>query len=118
MNEFQADLHIHTTLSPCGSPEMTPPRVLESARLAGLDLIAICDHNAAGNVQAFIEAARGMNLAVIAGMEITTAEEIHILGLFPEPLLAQRVADRVQATLPDAEKSMLGGMPESPGLRQ
>jgi PHP family Zn ribbon phosphoesterase len=103
MNEFQADLHIHTTLSPCGSPEMTPPRVLESARLAGLDLIAICDHNAAGNVQAFIEAARGMNLAVIAGMEITTAEEIHILGLFPEPLLAQRVADRVQATLPDAD---------------
>jgi predicted metal-dependent phosphoesterase TrpH len=101
MKIFQADLHIHTTLSPCGSPDMTPPRVLEGACRAGLDLIAICDHNTAGNTGAFIEAARGTGLAVIAGIEITTAEEIHVIGLFPEPSQAHQAAARVQATLPE-----------------
>jgi predicted metal-dependent phosphoesterase TrpH len=103
MKIFQVDLHIHTTLSPCGSPDMTPPRILEGACRAGLDLIAICDHNSAGNAGAFIEAARGTNLAVIAGIEITTAEEIHVVGLFPEPSRARQVAARVQATLPETD---------------
>jgi hypothetical protein len=46
-------------------------------------MIAICDHNTAGNARATQEAAAGA-LAVLAGMEITTAEEVHVLGLFPD----------------------------------
>ena len=82
---------------------MSPPRVVERAREAGLDLIAICDHNAVGNVEAFKEAASGKDLVVIAGIEITTVEEIHIVGLFPEQASAQQVAQQVLSTLPGTD---------------
>ena len=78
-----ADLHIHTALSPCGSDEMTPRAIVEAALARGLDMIAICDHNSARNVAAVQEAGCG-RLAVLAGIEITSAEEVHVLGLFPE----------------------------------
>ena len=100
MRTYQADLHIHSKLSPCGSWDMTPHRVVEQARIAGLDLIAVCDHNAAGNAGAFMEAAEGTGLGVIVGMEITTAEEIHVVGLFPNRESALEAAVRVQSTLP------------------
>lgn len=50
--------------------------------MKGLDIIAICDHNSAENVQASFNAARGKNLTVFAGMEISSSEEVHILGIF------------------------------------
>ena len=40
-----ADLHVHTALSPCASPDMTPPRIVREAVGQGLALIAVCDHN-------------------------------------------------------------------------
>jgi 3',5'-nucleoside bisphosphate phosphatase len=110
VKELSADLHIHTALSPCASPEMTPATIAAAALRKGMALIAICDHNAAGNVAAVQEAARfysagaagGPGLAVLAGMEITTAEEVHVLGLFPETAAAEAAARTVQATLPES----------------
>lgn len=67
-------------------------------------MIAICDHNSAGNVAAVQEAA-GDELAVIAGIEITTAEEVHVLGLFPGAWAARAVGDEVRATLPEATEA-------------
>ncbi len=99
MNLFLADLHVHTALSPCASPDMTPPRIVREAEAQGLALIAVCDHNACGNAQAVARAA-GERLKVIPGMEITTAEETHVLGLFPSFEAAQQAACRVQASLP------------------
>ncbi len=83
---------------------MTPPAIVRAAARAGLDLIAICDHNAAGNVAAVMEAARATTHApvVIAGMEISTAEEVHILGLFPTLEAALAAEAVIQATLPRA----------------
>jgi 3',5'-nucleoside bisphosphate phosphatase len=107
VKEFRADLHIHTALSPCASPEMTPPAIAAAALRKGLAMIAVCDHNAAGNAAAVQEAARFYGreqgqetLTVIAGMEITTSEEAHVLGLFPDADAAQAAAGEVQATLP------------------
>ena len=77
-----ADLHVHTVLSPCGEIEMVPPLIVERALQAGLDLIAITDHNASANVGAVIEAARGTRLQVLPGMELQTCEQIHLLCLF------------------------------------
>ena len=105
MKRLRADLHIHTALSPCCADEMTPPAIVQAAVSAGLDMIAVCDHNAAGNAEATLEAA-GSALAVIAGMEITTAEEAHVLGLFPAPSNALAAASEVLATLPDAPESL------------
>jgi PHP family Zn ribbon phosphoesterase len=107
MKRFRADLHLHTALSPCGSPDMTPPRIVREAEAQGLALIAVCDHNSCGNAGAVACAAAraaaqagGGRLAVIPGIEVTTAEEVHVLGLFPGLEAAKRAMQRVQAGLP------------------
>jgi PHP family Zn ribbon phosphoesterase len=82
LRRLRADLHIHTCLSPCGELAMSPRAVVEGARAARLDLIAVTDHNTTENAAAVIAAARGTGLAVLPGIELTTAEEVHILGLF------------------------------------
>lgn len=129
MIAFPADLHIHTSLSPCGADEMTPPAIVRAAQGAGLSIIAICDHNTVGNVAAVQAAAQldyearkaggdqspsdpalaghhqdAAKLMVLPGIEITTQEEAHILGLFPDLNAAAATAAQVQATLPDADE--------------
>lgn len=82
LKKFRADLHIHTCLSPCADLSMTPSAIVKTSLRNGLDIIAITDHNSAENVTATVKAAGNKNLTVIAGMEITTSEEIHIIALF------------------------------------
>jgi 3',5'-nucleoside bisphosphate phosphatase len=109
MKSFAADLHIHTALSPCAADEMTPPAIVRAALETGLQMIAICDHNTAGNTAACQAAAArcaadtGAALAVLAGMEVTTAEEVHVVSIFPDPPAAEAAAAEVRATLPDAD---------------
>ena len=79
---FSADLHIHTCLSPCGDLLMSPKRVVEKAVENNIDIIAICDHNSAENVQAAINVGADYKITILAGMEITSVEEAHILALF------------------------------------
>jgi predicted metal-dependent phosphoesterase TrpH len=99
MMRIRADLHVHTALSPCAAEEMTPPEIVRAALESGLEMVAICDHNAAGNTAAVMLAA-GERLCVVAGIEITTREEVHVLGLFGDSVRAQAVAARVGADLP------------------
>lgn len=82
--ELKADLHIHTCLSPCAEPEMVPTMIVAAARVRGLDIIGICDHNSAENVAAVKACAREEDLLVLGGMEITSAEEVHVLGYFED----------------------------------
>jgi len=100
----RADLHIHTALSPCGADEMTPEAIVATARERGLDMIAICDHNSAGNVGAVSEAAADTALAVLPGMEVTTAEEAHVIGLFPTASAANAAAADLRERLPKADE--------------
>ncbi|WP_258359988.1 PHP domain-containing protein [Moorella sulfitireducens (nom. illeg.)] len=79
---YRADLHVHTALSPCAGEEMIPPLIVAAALKAGLQIIAITDHNSAGNVAAVQEAARDTGLTVLAGMEVQTREEVHLVCLF------------------------------------
>ena len=102
MRTLRADLHVHTALSPCGGEEMSPPAIVDAALAAGLDMIAVCDHNAAGNAGAVGQAADG-RLVVIAGIEITTVEEAHVVGLFPTAAAAANAADEVRALLPEVD---------------
>jgi len=89
LKPFRGDLHIHTCLSPCADLTMSPKRVVERAVKKKLDMIAICDHNSAENVRAARAAASKKKITVLAGMEITTVEEVHIIALFDDldPLL-------------------------------
>lgn len=82
LQEYRVDLHIHSCLSPCGAWEMSPRNIARRAREAGLDLIAVCDHNSCENAGAVMEAGRRLGLAVLPGMEICSREEVHILAVF------------------------------------
>ena len=84
MRLFAADLHLHTCLSPCATLDMTPLKIVREARKKRLDIIAVTDHNSAENAQAVMVAAKDAELTVIPGMEITTAEEVHVIGLFQD----------------------------------
>ncbi len=75
------DLHMHSVLSPCGEENMTPNNIVNMARLKGLDVIAVTDHNSCDNVSAVMQVAKG-HLLVLPGMEIQTREEIHLLCYF------------------------------------
>ena len=99
---FYYDLHIHTCLSPCGEDDMTPATVAGLSALAGLDLIAVCDHNTAGNVRAVQQAAAALapGLLVIPGIELTCAEELHMVCLFPTAEAAEAAGEEVYAALP------------------
>jgi 3',5'-nucleoside bisphosphate phosphatase len=110
VNVCAADLHVHTALSPCAENDMTPPAIVERAFAEGLAMIAICDHNSARNAAA-VQQAAGARLAVLAGMEITTVEECHVVALFPDAPAALAAAAEVGATLgqiDDAYESFFG----------
>ncbi len=79
---YRAELHVHTVLSPCAGVEMIPPVIVESALQKNINLIAITDHNATANIGAVMEASKGTGLTVLAGMELQTREEVHVLCLF------------------------------------
>lgn len=94
---YNCDLHVHTCLSPCAELDMHPKALVKRALERELDVIAICDHNASANVPYVIAAASGTNLQVIAGMEVTSSEEVHLLALFqsmPDLLKLQAVIDQ------------------------
>ena len=103
MTALLADLHIHTALSPCAARQMLPQNIVRTCRQRGLKMIAICDHNSAANVSAVAEAAEretGSALKVIPGIEVTTREEVHVLGLFPALQSALAVSESVLESLP------------------
>lgn len=81
--KYYYDLHIHSCLSPCGDMDMTPNNIVNMAKLLGLDVIALTDHNSSLNCKAAIEAGKEIGLVVIPGMELTTSEDIHAVCLFP-----------------------------------
>lgn len=82
MNKYYYDFHIHSCLSPCGDDEMTPNNIAGMCALAGLNIVALTDHNSAKNCPGFFDAAKRNGIIPIAGMELTTAEDIHMVCLF------------------------------------
>ena len=61
---------------------MGPRTIVDKAIQRRLDVIGITDHNSSENALAVMKAARGRNLSVLPGMEVTSREEVHILALF------------------------------------
>lgn len=94
------DLHIHSALSPCADEDMTPNNIVNMAILKGLQIIAITDHNAIGNVAACLEAARNTPLLVVPGIELTTQEEVHLLAYFDEYSSLVSFYEEVEKHLP------------------
>ena len=82
MSRFYYDFHVHSCLSPCGDDDSTPNDIAGMAKLSEIDIMALTDHNTCKNCPAFFEAARRYGIIPIAGMELTTSEDIHAVCLF------------------------------------
>ncbi|MFA4991701.1 MAG: PHP domain-containing protein [Candidatus Omnitrophota bacterium] len=77
-----ADLHVHTHLS---DGTFSPEKAVEYAKMAGLDAIAITDHDSCEAITPAIVRGEGLGVEVIPGVELTAEwgeDEIHILGYF------------------------------------
>ncbi len=82
MGKYYYDFHIHSCLSPCGEDESTPNSVAGMCAINGIQIAALTDHNTCRNCPAFYVAAKRYGVIPIAGMELTTMEDIHIVCLF------------------------------------
>lgn len=100
MPGFLCDLHIHSCLSPCGDEEMTPYNLVNMAKVMGLDILALTDHNSSLNCPAAARAAEEAGIAFVPGMELTTSEEVHIVCLFPDIDSALAFSSYVAERLP------------------
>ena len=63
---------------------MTPNNIAGMAAIKGLNVLALTDHNTAKNCPAFFEACKRQGIIPIAGMELSTEEDIHLVCLFEE----------------------------------
>lgn len=95
------DFHIHSCLSPCGDADMTPANIVGMAQIAGLNAIALTDHNTCGNVRPFFYHAEQAGIIALGGMELTTMEEVHVVCLFAEIDLCERFSDEIYKRLPN-----------------
>jgi PHP family Zn ribbon phosphoesterase len=76
------DLHIHTPKSVCFSDSsVTPEQIVDAAIAAGLDAIAITDHNSAEAIDEIRRATDGKGLVIFPGIELSTVGG-HILAIF------------------------------------
>jgi len=79
---IKVDLHIHTPESKCYSnPQTTPAQIVDAALAAGLEAIAITDHNTVHGVDSVRELGEEKGLAVFPGVELSPRGG-HVLALF------------------------------------
>lgn len=92
------DFHIHSALSPCGDNDNTPNNIVNMAKLKGLDVIALSDHNSSKNCLSTIKVGQKNGLLVLPAMELTTSEDIHVLCLFEKIENLESFESRVDET--------------------
>ncbi|MFA5675761.1 MAG: phosphoesterase [Christensenellales bacterium] len=92
------DLHIHSCLSPCAQDDMTPNNIAAMARLKGLSLIALTDHNCGRNLPAMAACA---GEGFVPGIEVTSREEVHVLAYFSNVDSAVSFGELIYDSLPD-----------------
>jgi PHP family Zn ribbon phosphoesterase len=101
MRTFLADLHIHTTLSPCGDLDMHPARIVQEAAGRKLDIIGITDHNSTLHCPLVSRLAAEKGILVLKGAEVNTKEEVHCLTFFENDETLGIFQEYLNANLPD-----------------
>ena len=79
---------------------MTPWNTVNMAKLLGLDMIAITDHNSCKNCRSAMKVGEKIGITVVPGMELCTAEEIHCICLFDDIDNAESFSDYIRGTMP------------------
>ena len=79
------DLHTHSLAS---DGTQTPTELVLAARAAGLDVVAITDHDTADGWDEAAAAAAGSGVELVRGLEISTRHQgdgVHLLAYLPDP---------------------------------
>jgi len=82
---MRVDLHTHSTAS---DGTQAPGDVVTSAREAGLDVVALTDHDTTLGWAPAAEAAARVGVALVRGIEVSCADHgrsVHLLGYLPDP---------------------------------
>lgn len=82
---MRIDLHTHSTASDGTQP---PAELVAEARAAGLDVVAITDHDTTAGWHEATRAAVEQGIDLVRGIEISCSrhhESIHLLGYLPDP---------------------------------
>lgn len=96
---IRVDLHLHTWVS---DGAVSPADLVRRAAAAGLDVIAVTDHDTAAGVAEASEAARDHPVRVVPGIEISTrvgGQEFHILGYWIDVSAASIVEHQIGAAV-------------------
>ena len=80
---------------------MSPRQIVKTLKEKHIALAALTDHNVALNCPAFAACCKEAGIAALYGMEAQTAEEIHVLCLFPELQTALDFCASWYETLPN-----------------
>lgn len=75
-----ADLHTHSTASDGQYP---PTELVKQAKEAGVEVLALTDHDTINGLEEAVAAGQAQNLTVLRGVELGASEDrhMHILGL-------------------------------------
>ena len=90
------DLHCHSTTS---DGTLTPEELAARAKANGVDLWALTDHDEVGGQQRAMDAARGLGLRYLTGVEISVTfadSTVHVVGLgfdHTDPRMMEGLAD-------------------------
>lgn len=80
-----ADLHTHSTAS---DGQYAPAQLVDKARNAGLEVLALTDHDTVNGLEEAAQAGQALGLAVLRGVELGASEDRHMhilgLGLWPQ----------------------------------
>jgi 3',5'-nucleoside bisphosphate phosphatase len=82
---MRIDLHTHSTVSDGTDP---PAELVHAAARAGLDVVALTDHDTLAGYADALTAARVYDLTVVPGVEISCVVAgitMHLLGYWPDP---------------------------------
>lgn len=79
---------------------MTPVNIAGFAKLNGIDLLAVTDHNSALNLPAVQKACELYGVLLLPGLEVTTQEEIHVLTYFKTVKQALEFGELLYQKLP------------------
>lgn len=84
---------------------MTPNNIVNMARIKGLQLITVSDHNTARNTAVVEKLAAEAGVLFLPGIEMTSAEEVHVLAFFECAEAACQFGDRIYSALPDVSNN-------------
>lgn len=115
MGPMKIDLHTHSRVS---DGTDTPTSLVRIASQAGLDVIALTDHDSFGGVHEAMEAGRRIGVKVVCGIELSTQHNgrpVHLLGYGCDPFDRQLGEElgRIRFGRTDRLPAMVAGLSEA-----